>query len=92
MTAPGTGVPLEEGNADDRRMFIAGPVIRLREGLESAPAETTLPTLTPYQLGLAARGVSWADLNMREPTPYDPFECGWIWWELPERPDREPEM
>lgn len=22
---------------------------------------------------------------MREPTPYDPYGCGWIWWDWPKK-------
>jgi hypothetical protein len=88
---PRTRVPLAKGNPDGHKTLITGgPVVRLREGLENPP---TVPAPTPYQLGLAPKGVSWADLNMHEPVPSDPDECGWIWWEWPrEMPDREPDM
>jgi hypothetical protein len=65
-----------------------------REGPESARAETDSFAPTPYQLGLTAMGVSWEDLNMPEPTPFDPFggsSPGMSWWEFRTMPDREAE-
>jgi hypothetical protein len=94
VTESGTRIPPQEGDPDDRTQLIAGPVIGRRAGLERARAETDSFAPTPYQLGLAARGVSWADLNMPEPIPFGPFgggSSGMWWWEFPEMPDREAE-
>jgi hypothetical protein len=82
-----------EGNPDDRTQSSAGPGAR-REGPESARAEAASFAPTPYQLGLTAKGVSWEDLNMPEPTPFDSSGGsipGMSWWEFRAMPDREAE-
>jgi hypothetical protein len=84
VTTPGTRIPPTEGNPGDRTQSSAGPGAR-REGPESARAETASFAPTPYQLGLTANGVSWEDLNMPEPTPFDPFGGSWA---APRFPDR----
>lgn len=59
VAEPRTGIPLREGDSDDRRQLIAGPVIGRRETPERARAEADCFAPTPYQLGLTANPGPW---------------------------------
>lgn len=68
-------------------------IYRRRQDVEIIHLAGDGRTPTPYEVGLAARGVSWADLDLPEPTPIDPARGGipGMSWEFSEVPDREAE-